>query len=101
MKEALWIRNLLHEIGFEQQTTLIQQDNQSTIALANNLTNHSRTKHIDIAHHFIRKQIEQKNIELQYCPTSEIISDILTKPLGRLKFEMNRDNLGLRNIQTK
>ena len=100
-KEALWIRHFLDEIGFKQNTTQIQQDNQSAITLANNPTNHNRTKHIDIAHHFIREQIEQKIIELQYYPTSDILADIMTKPLGRIKFESNRESLGLRNIESK
>ncbi len=100
-KEALWIQHLLDEIRFKQETILIQQDNQSTITLANNPTNHSRTKHIEIAHHFIREQIEQRNIKLTYCSTSDIIADIMTKPLGRIKFESNRNNLGLHNIESK
>ena len=63
-KEALWIQALLGEIGFLQEATVIQQDNQSTITLANNPINHNRTKHIDIAHHFIRECIEENKIAL-------------------------------------
>ena len=95
-KEALWLRTCLTELGFKQPTaTRIEQDNQSTIAIANNPTNHNRTKHIDIMHHFIREAIERKDIELHYCPTSEIIADAMTKPLSRAKFEGCRNRMGL------
>src|SRR4051794_20580211 len=91
-KEAIWLRTFLTEISFKQENaTQIQQDNQSTIMIANNPTNHNQTKHIDIAHHFIRETIERKEIKVHYILTSEIIVDILTKPLTRPKFEHCRE----------
>jgi hypothetical protein len=91
-KETIWLRTFLTELGFNQETTTkIEQDNQSAIMIANNPTNHGRTKHIDIAHHFIREAIDKKEIELHYVLTSEIITDILTKPLTRTKFEHCRN----------
>ena len=85
------------EIGFHQNSpTPIEQDNQSAIALAQNPTQHNRTKHIDIAHHFIRELIENKHIELHYVPTADILADVMTKPLARTKFEYCRNNLGIK-----
>jgi hypothetical protein len=96
-KELTWLRMFMGEIGFQQNApTPIEQDNQSAIALAHNPTHHNRTKHIDIAHHFIRERIEQKDIELHYVPTADILADIMTKPLARTKFEYCRDNLGIK-----
>ena len=95
-KEAIWLRSLLAELDFKQANpTAIQQDNQSAIALANNPTNHKRTKHIDIAHHFVRECKEEKKITLEYCPTQNIIADVMTKPLTREKFERCRGNMGI------
>src|SRR3954469_16406153 len=60
-KESIWIRQFLTEIGHQQsKPTTILQDNQSTIALAHNPINHSRTKHIDVIHHHIRELINQE-----------------------------------------
>ena len=86
----------MNEIGLEQQTPMtIQQDNQSTISLAHNLTHHNRTKHIDIAHHHIRECIEENKIAITYIPTSDIIADVMTKALSRAKFEHCRNHLGI------
>ena len=55
---------------------------QRAIALARNPIAHSRTKHIDIRFHFIRKAQEEGIIDIVYCPTSEMVADILTKPIS-------------------
>jgi hypothetical protein len=53
-KEAIWLRNLLTELGYRQhQPTPLFEDNQSCIALAKNPVFHARTKHFDIRVHFI------------------------------------------------
>ena len=74
----------------------IKQDNQCAIALAEKDAAHTRSKHIDIKHHFIREKIANKIIKLEYCPTDNMIADTLTKPLSREKFEKFRLDLGLR-----
>ena len=48
---------------------------------------HGRAKHIDIKHHFIREQVSQGNVKLEYCPTTEMTADILTKGLSRESFD--------------
>jgi len=57
------------------------EDNQGAICIAKNPVAHSRTKHIDIRHHYIREALCDKIIELEYCPTEHMIADLLTKPL--------------------
>jgi hypothetical protein len=53
-KEAIWLRKLMADVGLVQVgATTIMCDNQGCISLAKNPTHHSRTKHIDIQHHFI------------------------------------------------
>lgn len=95
-KEAMWLRKLLKDLGFIQNSPItIFQDNQSCIQLARNPTFHARSKHIDIKHHFIREAIENKLVDLVYCPTEQMVADILTKPLAREKFEYLRNYLGL------
>jgi hypothetical protein len=97
--ESLWLRTLLSELNFKQtHPTNIQQDNKSTIALAYNPINHRRTKHIDVAHHFIRDCINKNEIELQYCQTEEMLADIMTKPLARKKFEYCRQLMSITDL---
>lgn len=64
----------------------LKGDNQGSIALAHNLVFHSRTKHIDIQHHYIRDEVASKRIELSYVPMNEMIADGLTKALTHVKF---------------
>ncbi len=86
MKEALWLWNLLAKV-FEPITdvTTLFSDNQSTIALTHNHQFHPRTKHIDVHYHFIRWVVENGVLQLVYCPTTNMVTDMLTKVLPSLK----------------
>ena len=46
-----------------------------------------RTKHIDISHHFVRERVISKEILVKYCPTDEMVADILTKRLAKSSFQ--------------
>ena len=95
-KEAIWLQGLLSELGIkETRPTTILEDNQGCIALAKNPTSHARTKHIDIRHHFIRETLENERIKLKYCPTADMVADILTKAIPKDQFEKLRNMLGL------
>ncbi len=76
-------------------------DNQASIAIARNPVSHTRTKHIDIRYHFIREALQDDVIDLRFCPTSEMVADVLTKPLSRNRFEQFRCSMGMDFIQTQ
>ena len=99
-KELKWIRNLLAELGFtkgkhDADPMDLFSDNQGAIALAKNPVSHSRAKHIDIRHHFVREAIEDRIIWVQYIPTAEMTADSLTKALGREKHEKCTARMGM------
>lgn len=54
--------------------------------MVHNLVFHSRTKHIDIQHHYIRDEVALRRIELSYVPTDQMIADSLTKALTHVRF---------------
>ena len=56
---------------------------------------HSRNKHIPIKYHFLREQVVEQNIKLEYINTKEKIADIFTKPLPREAFENLRQKMGV------
>ena len=94
MREALWLRQLLIEvgIGFIQPIT-IRVENQSAIKLAENPVQHQRSKHIDIRYMRIQEEIKNGNIKVTYVPTGENIADLLTKSATYVQFSNNLPGL--------
>ena len=93
-KDVVWTRNLLNEIDeLPPGPSLIYQDNTASISMATNVKVSSKSKHIQVRHHFVRDLINDKIIYLEHMPTEHMIADILTKPLGRVAFERLRDRL--------
>ena len=66
---------------------MIFEDNQGTIALAYNPVSRQRSKHIDIRYHFIREVLNKGYITLHYCPTSDMVADVLTKPSTKIQLD--------------
>ncbi|GKB17309.1 integrase, catalytic region, zinc finger, CCHC-type containing protein [Tanacetum coccineum] len=64
--QILWMRSQLSDYGFAFNKIPLYCDNRSAIALYCNNVQHSRSKHIDIPHHFIRKQVENGVVELYF-----------------------------------
>lgn len=92
VQESLYLRQLLCDIGHKDQDepVLIFEDNQGTIALAGNPVNRQRSKHIDIRYHFIRSELSKGKVMLKYCPTADMLADVMTKPAK--KFQLNKFN---------
>ena len=87
-------RQLLAEIGFPQsEPTTIFADNQAAIAMVKSKVSGATTRHIKLHHHYIRELAEAKEIKLEYCPTEQMIADIMTKALPTVQFELLRDKL--------
>ena len=84
--EAIWLRKLLHELGFPQANpTIIYSDSQSAIALSENPKFHSRSKHVDTQYHFTREKVLTQEIQLQYVQTANMTANIFTKSLPKDK----------------
>ena len=80
-QESVWLRQLCKDLQMQWASPItIHEDNQGTVAMSKNPILHKRTKHIDIKFHFVREKIQNKTIELKYCPTHEMVADIFTKP---------------------
>ena len=91
--ELIWVKRILVELEIfpKEQPITIRHDNQGSIALAYNpYASHSRVKHIDVHHHFIREAIEKEEIEVEWIPTTDMKADALTKPFGGVKLMQSR-----------
>ncbi|GJZ91743.1 putative ribonuclease H-like domain-containing protein, partial [Tanacetum coccineum] len=77
--QVLWIQNQMLDYGFNFMNTKIYIDNESTIFIVKNLVFHSKTKHIEIRHHFIRDSYEKKLIQVIKIHTDHNVTDLLTK----------------------
>ena len=73
----------------------IKYDNNSIINLSKNPILHSRTKHIDVRHHFIKDQVLNETIFLDYVSMDNQVTDIFTKPLHEERFCHLRRELGV------
>ena len=68
-KKTIWLRQLLADVVYVQEgPTFIMCNSQGYIALVKNPTHHSRIKHIDVQHHFIKEKLENQEICLKYRP---------------------------------
>nr|KAJ0210184.1 hypothetical protein LSAT_V11C400173380 [Lactuca sativa] len=79
--QLLWIQNQLLDYGIKFSKTPIYCDNTSAIKITQNPVQHSKTKHIEIRHHFIRDNVEKGKVVLEHVKTSEQLADIFTKAL--------------------
>jgi hypothetical protein len=78
--EVLFLRQLFANFDIMSKiSTRMLEDNNGCMTLSMNATTPGNTKHIDIRHHFIRELVKSKVVVMEYCPTSEMIADALTK----------------------
>nr|GEY77392.1 retrovirus-related Pol polyprotein from transposon TNT 1-94 [Tanacetum cinerariifolium] len=96
--QILWMRSQLTDYGFDFNKIPLYCDNRSEIALCCNNVQYSRSKHIDIRHHFIREQVERGVVELYFVTTDYQLANIFTKALPRQRFEFILSRLGMKSI---
>ena len=89
------MRDLLKTIGMHDgKPVVIREDNKAAIDMVNDgATTSDRTKHVHIRNSFIGQFIDSNDIDVEYCPTNEMVADIYTKPLPKAQFVYLRDYL--------
>jgi hypothetical protein len=87
LTQALWLVRLLSDLlGRDTGAVELRVDSKSALALAKNPIFHERSKHIRVSHHFIRGCLEVGSIKAGYINTKNQLVDLLTNPLGRIRF---------------
>ncbi|OAQ61354.1 retrovirus-related pol polyprotein [Purpureocillium lilacinum] len=89
-KEAVWIRNFINDLripGVHIDTVPLYIDSNSALKLTRNPEFHSRSKHIDVKHHFIREKVDEGIINTQRVDTKDNLADAFTKALPKTTHE--------------
>nr|GEV19338.1 copia protein [Tanacetum cinerariifolium] len=94
-QQALWMKQALINYDVRLDDVPIMCDNKGAIDLNKNPMQHSRTKHIEIRHQFLRDNVQKEHISIEKVSTVDNIADILTKPLKRESFNYLRLGLGM------
>ncbi len=102
-KNMIWLHKILSELStfianpsiYPTEPTILYSDSQNALSIAKDSVFHECTKHIGVCYHFIRQTIEEGHIKLQYCPTDDMIADVLTKPLACQKFKKFMEAVGI------
>nr|XP_043615942.1 uncharacterized mitochondrial protein AtMg00810-like [Erigeron canadensis] len=95
--QVLWIQQQLRDYGLNFTNTPIMVDNESTISITNNPVKHSKTKHIEIRHHFIRDCAEKCLIHMVKVHSDYNYADLFTKAFDRSRFDFLLQANGMRN----
>ena len=88
ISKVLWTKRFIESQGFILQHNCIKQDNQSAIKLENNGSESTgkRTRHFNIKLFYVTDLIENKEVEIEYCNTDNMVADYFSKPLIGKKF---------------
>ena len=95
VKEALWLRKLMADLGHDVSTLKIYGDNQGALKLLKHPIASVRSKHIDVIYHFSRERVARKEVEFEYISTERMVADIMTKALPESKFVFCREGMGV------
>ena len=90
-----WMKQTLKDFGCELTKIPLLCDNESASKLANNPINHSRTKHVDIQHHFLGDHEAKGDIAIHHVSTQNQLVDIFAKPLDESRFCALRSELNI------
>jgi hypothetical protein len=89
------MRQTLHDFGCPFTKIILLCNNKSAIKLVNNPLSHSRTKHVDVRHHFLRDHKTKGDIKILHVSTEKQLADIFTKPLDESRFYALRSELNI------
>jgi hypothetical protein len=95
----LWMRQTPKDYGYTMNEVPLLCDNESVIKISYNHCEHSRTKHKDIQHLFLRDHAIKGDIVISHVRTNEQLADIFTKPLDEKRFRELRSKLNIIDSQ--
>ena len=91
-KEILFLRQVWCFMSPKARMPCIAmyEDNEGAIQIAKHPISNSNSKHIDVRHHFLREQVEWKEIEIIHVASQYQHADFLTTALPEREFEFHQ-----------
>jgi hypothetical protein len=96
VREGLWLRHLLADLGVRVGTVQMFGDNQAALSLISNPVVSARSKHIDVMHHFVRERVARGEVVFTFVGTEQQVADCFTKSLPPTSFKVCRERMGMR-----
>jgi len=94
--EVMWVHKLLDELGIPHpKAACLWCDNIGAKYLSENPVFHARTKHIEIDYHFVKEQVNLKQLDVRFISTADQVADGFTKALAVRQLNLFRNNLNL------
>ena len=98
VQEGIWLRRFLKHLinkGDAIEPVVISCDSQAAIAYTKDLKFHAKTKHIDIKYNFVKDMVAQKEVNMKYITTQEMVVDPFTMPIPKEAYFRHVQSLGL------
>ena len=89
------MKQTLKDYSINMKNVPLYCDNESAIKIAHNPVQHSKTKHIQIRHHFLCDHVLKGDISINYASTKDQLADIFTKPLDEKRFSKLRCEINI------
>ncbi|KAA3466865.1 Copia protein [Gossypium australe] len=86
---------MMKDFGIDLKMVIVWCDDTISINISKNPVQHSRTKHIDIRHHFVRELTENGDVELKVISTQDQLIELFIKPLDTTRFEDFRSSISV------
>jgi hypothetical protein len=100
--EVMWLQSLLKELRISTPPSAqIWCDNMGAKYLSSNPIFHRRMKHIEVDYHFVRDQVMQRKLDVQFISTHDQLTDGFTKQLPQQRFSDFCNNLNLDKLRLK
>ena len=80
------MKQTFSDFGLSFEHVPIKSDNTSAISISKNLVHHSKTKHIEFRHHFVKDHAQKDDITLEFVSTKDQLASIFTKPISKEQF---------------
>ncbi|KUF81886.1 hypothetical protein AM588_10000311 [Phytophthora nicotianae] len=99
MNEAIWLEQLVDELGLERDATTLYCDSSSARELMKHAGKHRRTKQLNISDLKIREYVKKRGVKLEPVASKANVADMMTKPLPQEAFQGHRETMGVRTAR--